>query len=121
MLTWHYGEVPRPDRAVAVKAREITMAVGALHAEGPEALIMAPSVVGGIALTFIQGGRDISVACLNSGDLLVVLGPRWFGVLRAWEVASSESAQVVDDIRDYFAKATAFDKEKDCQPKEASG
>lgn len=113
MKTWHYGHVIEPSGAALTKAREMVMAIGPLNADGPESIIMAPSVAGGVVLTFVQGKRDITVACLNTGDLLVVLGQCWFGALRAWDVSAKLSYQVVDEVKRFFSKAGQFDKAQD--------
>lgn len=110
MSTWHYGMVPEPSRKAIVKARELTMALGALHPDGPDTTILVPSVQGGVAMTFVREGRDISVVSLNDQTLLVVLGTCWSGTLRSWEMSAEESAKVVAQIREIFSKAEEYDK-----------
>lgn len=110
MSTWHYGMVPEPNKKAIVKAREIAMGVGVLHPAGPDTTILVPSVQGGVAMTFVREGRDISVVSLNDQTLLVVLGTCWFGTLRSWEMSAEESAKVVAQIREIFSKAEEYDK-----------
>jgi hypothetical protein len=110
MATWHFGNIPEPSRPSITKAKEIALAVGVLHEQGPESIIMAPSVVGGVVMTFIQDKRDISVACMNNGTLFVTLGHCWFGYLRFWEVSWALSEQVIDEIKRFFLKAAAYDQ-----------
>jgi hypothetical protein len=98
-----------------IKARELIVALGALAAEGagPEAIILAPSVVGGVSLTFIDHGRDISICAQNDRRLLCVMGTCWFGALRVWDLAFSDTDRIVREVRRIFQKAREYDRARE--------
>lgn len=84
---WPYApDVERPTRSAVLRAREIVLAVGPLRQGGPTKVVVAPSIAGGVVLSFFPerpsasadvGGDDVSVACLNNQTTNVFGGQLW--------------------------------------------
>lgn len=93
MNQWPFADdIPRPTWSALTRARELVLAVGPLTPDGPQKVILAPSIRGGVVVTFVLAdGRDVTVASMNNQVAVVVLGKGWTGQLRVTETEHADA------------------------------
>lgn len=84
------SDIPRPNARAILRAKELVLAVGPLTAEGSKKIILAPSIKGGVVVTFFLT-HDVTVALMNNQTVVFVLGKGWTGQLSATEVTLAEA------------------------------
>ena len=92
IANWPFAEdVPAPSRRAVVRAQEVILGVGPLLAGGPRKVLLAPSIRGGVVVTFIlHDGKDVTVALLNNQVSVLVYGKSWTGKLQVEEMSHPE-------------------------------
>lgn len=75
MTSWPYApDVPPPNRSSQTRARELVLAIGPLAPGGPLHVVLAPSIKGGVVVTFVTEARDVTVASMNNHRSVLVVG-----------------------------------------------
>ncbi|APU88979.1 hypothetical protein Rctr197k_183 [Virus Rctr197k] len=90
---WSYAPtLPTPTPSAITRAKAVVLAIGPLTPGGPKRVVVAPSVRGGVVVTFPLGnGRDVTVAELNNHSSLLILGKGWTGKLQVEETTHPEA------------------------------
>jgi hypothetical protein len=92
--SWAYADIEPPTRSAIVRAKEVVLAVGPLTPGGPDRVLVAPSVRGGVVVTFDRPAqRDVTVAAMNNRTDLLVLGRGWTGQIEVLEVDHAEALE----------------------------
>lgn len=94
-------DVVPPTRSAITRARSYVLSIGPLTPGGPSSVMIAPSVKGGVVVTFpFRGERDVTLVALNNRTSLLVLGKGWTGELQVAEITPEEIAYVRALCRD---------------------
>lgn len=101
LASWPYApDIPVPTSGAITRSKELVLAVGPLTEAGPRRVLVAPSVKGGVTVTFIlRSGHDVTVAAMNNQTTLLLLGKSWTGELRSEHVSHAEAIERVRALR----------------------
>jgi hypothetical protein len=81
------------------RLKEVLFATGPLRPDGPQRLLVAPSMQGGVVATFLlDDRRDVTVACLDNESVLFILGKGWTEGLQIEDVTCVEAIHRIREV-----------------------